>query len=232
VTLAAVPPASYIAVFACAADVYLAWTYATLEAMRTYLRDSDGRLSKAERFSLCTTYLHGMAAMLWMTLWLVGPPDNRWEWHLAIFSMAVGFRYLCTLGNYVECRFGHAHETGRVHSHHTVFIIVYGVVTFMLPILYFTDVLVYKAQGRTGVDPPIPWGVLQAADIVWMLCLSLSTKLAVPEPPILLTRRVLEFDEEFDPEEFSPSQQKVMRKLGYIEMHPTAQPQQLTSDSV
>jgi hypothetical protein len=65
VTLAAVPPASYIAVFACAADVYLAWTYATLEAMRTYLRDSDGRLSKAERFSLCTTYLHGMAAMLW-----------------------------------------------------------------------------------------------------------------------------------------------------------------------
>lgn len=135
-------PASYVAVFACAADVYLAWTYATLEAMRTHLRDRDGRIDRAERFSLVTTYLHGIAAMVrthpinpnpnatmtltctaslpfwgrypglsasrtltpalttqvWMLLWLVGPPDNRWEWHLAIFSGAVFFRYLCTLG--------------------------------------------------------------------------------------------------------------------------------------
>ena len=179
------PPASYIAVFACAADVYLAWTYATLEGMRTRLRDDDGMLSWAERFSLVTTYLHGLASMLWLLLWVggvalacttsvsfavrahvrarapswqvVGPPDNRWVWHLAIFSCAVFFRYLCTLGNYVEQRFGKAYQMGRVHKRHTYFIVFYGAVTVLLPIMYFTDVIVYKVQKRSGVDPPIPW---------------------------------------------------------------------------
>merc|ERR1712203_1349461 len=59
-------PASYIAVFSCAADVHLAWTYATLEAQRTRLRNVDGKTTWAERFSLCTAFLHGFAAMIWM----------------------------------------------------------------------------------------------------------------------------------------------------------------------
>ena len=100
----------------------MAWTYATLEAQRTRLRDVDGKTSWAERFSLCTAFLHGFAAMIWMLLWQVGPPDGRWAAHLALFTTAVGFRYLCTLGNYVEGRFGKAYEQGLVTSKHTVFI--------------------------------------------------------------------------------------------------------------
>jgi hypothetical protein len=49
-----------------------------------------------------TAYLHAIASMLWMVLWLVGPPDGYWLTHLGIFSTAVFFRYLCSLGNYVE----------------------------------------------------------------------------------------------------------------------------------
>lgn len=212
------PPASYIAVFACAADVYLAWTYATLEAIRTKLRDDDGRVDKAERFSLLTTYLHGFASMLWMVLWTVGPPNDEWTAHLAIFTTAVVFRYLCTLGNYVENRYGKAGESGRVLPKHTIYIVVYGCVTAMLPVLYFTDIIVYEAQGRTGVDPVIPWPVLQFFDIAWVVCLALSTRLSVPEPPILVTRRVLEFDEEFDARGFTSGQQQVMRQFGYTEV--------------
>jgi len=213
-------PASYIAVFACGADVYLAWTYAMLEATRTHLRNHDHTIDWAERFSLVTTYLHGTASMLWMALWLVGPPDGRWEAHLAIFAAAAGLRYLCTLGNYVECRFGRAWELGHVKRKHTVFIALYGFVTMALPVLYFYDVLVYQAQGRVGVDPPLPWWLLEVADCTWMLCLAVSTKLSVPEPPIIVTRRVLEFDEEFDPEELAltPEQLRLMRRLGYTEI--------------
>jgi|EP00966_Prymnesium_polylepis_P182326 hypothetical protein len=140
-------PASYVAVFMCAADVYLAWTYAVLEALRTRLRDTDNRIDRAERFSLVTTYLHGIASMMWLLLWLVGPPDGRWEVHLAIFSAALGFRYLCTLGNYVENRFGKAFEKGHVNTSHTLFIIVYGLVVAVLPVLYFVDITVYAAEG-------------------------------------------------------------------------------------
>mmetsp|Transcript_59815 Transcript_59815/g.177668 ORF Transcript_59815/g.177668 Transcript_59815/m.177668 type:complete len:317 (-) Transcript_59815:222-1172(-) len=177
-------PASYVAVFMCAADVYLAWTYAVLEALRTRLRDTDNRIDRAERFSLVTTYLHGIASMMWLLLWLVGPPDGRWEVHLAIFSAALGFRYLCTLGNYVENRFGKAFEKGHVNTSHTLFIIVYGLVVAVLPVLYFVDITVYAAEGRTGIDPPLPWQLLQTFDILWMGCLSASTAMSVPEPPI------------------------------------------------
>ena len=201
-----------------AADVYLAWTYARYEAMRTLLRSRDNKIDIAERFSLATTNLHGLASMVWMCLWLVGPPDGRWEAHLAIFSTAIVCRYLCTLGNYVECRFGGESQRERVTRAHTVFIIIYGLVTTLLPILYFVDILVYQAQGRVGVDPPLPWYVLQTMDVLWVGCLAASTRMSVPEPPILIARKVLEFDEEFDPDEYSPEQQALMRRLGYTEV--------------
>ena len=79
------PPASYVAIVISAADVYLAWTYAVLEAQRTCLLDTDGKTTWAEHFALKTAYLHGFASMIWMLLWDVGPPDGRWLMHLAIF---------------------------------------------------------------------------------------------------------------------------------------------------
>ena len=38
---------------------------------------------------------------------------------------------------------------------------LYGVVTVVLPVLYFADILIYKAQDRQGIDPPIPWYILE-----------------------------------------------------------------------
>lgn len=208
-------PASYIAVFAMSYDVHLAWTYASLEAMRTKLRDDDGKTSKAERFSLVTTYLHGLASMGWMLLWLVGPPDGQWAAHLAIFSTAVAFRYLCQLGNYVECRWGKAWESGHVKRSHTVYIVSYGLVSLCLPILYFIDVIMYEAQGRTGVDPPIPLAIIQTLDVVWMVLVALSTRFSVPEPPVVVKWSVLEFDDVVDADDFTPAQIAQLRKLGF-----------------
>jgi len=199
------PPASYVAVFLCAIDVYLAITYASLEAMRTKLRDVDNHKSWAERFATNTAYLHAIAALLWMCLWQIGPPDGYWATHLGIFSIAVLFRYLCTLGNYIEARFGKAYTAGLVHTKHTVFITVYGIVTATLPLLYFYDVMVYRVEDRQGVDPPLPWYVLQTADIIWIICLSLSSRLAVPEPPLLVTRQVLEIGDEVESSELCTS---------------------------
>ena len=195
------PPASYIAVCACGVDVYLAWTYAMLEAMRTKLRDTDGKTTWSERFSLVTAYLHGVAAVLWLLLWSVGPPDGNWAMHLAIFSVAVVCRYLCALGNYVEARFGVAYEQGLVQPRHTRFIVAYGLIVLALPTLYFYDVAVYALEGRVGVDPPLPWWLLQALDISWCVALSMSSRLSVPEPPLHITRRVLEFEDEFSEDE-------------------------------
>ena len=67
--------------------------------------------------------------------------------------------------------------------------------TLALPVLYFIDVVVYEVQGRTGIDPPLDWSVLEVCDILWMVCLALSTRMAVQEPPIRITREVLSWDE-------------------------------------
>ena len=194
-------PASYVAVCCAGVDVFLAFRYATLEALRTRLLDTDGRSSWAERFALVTAYAHAVAAVFWLLLWSIGPPDGNWTAHLAIFSVCVFFRYLCTLGNYVEQRFGDARQMKRVRLKHTVFVCFYGAVTALLPILYFTDVIVCRAQGRVGVDPPIPWPILQVLDLVWCACLAMTNFFAVPEPPIQITRKILQFDEEFEVDE-------------------------------
>jgi hypothetical protein len=41
--------------------------------------------------------------------------------------------------------------------------------TTLLPTLYFYDVIVYRLEGREGVDPPLPWWVLQTTDVLWMV---------------------------------------------------------------
>ncbi|CAK0845546.1 unnamed protein product [Prorocentrum cordatum] len=151
------PPASYIAV------------YAGLESMRTRLLDMDGHTSWAEHFAIVTTWLHGAASVLWLLLWSVGPHDGRWEEHLVIFTVCVLCRYLCTLGNYVESAFGTPLQRARVKRKHTAHGVVYGLVTATLPMLYFTDVVVYKSEARTGFDPFLPWQVLQVMDAAWTL---------------------------------------------------------------
>ena len=83
----------------------------------------------------------------------------------------------------------------------TIFIWVYGVVTLTLPSLYFFDIIVYEVQERTGIDPPLDWSLLEACDLAWMVCLALSTRMAVPEPPIHITRRVLSWEEMCEVEE-------------------------------
>ena len=191
-------PASYFAVAFAGCDVYLAFRYANLEARRTYLLDLDHSLCLAERVSLVTSYCHAGASVLWLLLWSVGPPDGRWSAHLAIFSACIVLRYLCALGNYIENAFGSPRQRKRVLRKHTVHVTLYGLVTVILPVLYFADILIYKAQNRQGIDPPIPWYVLEIMDVTWVLCLATSKHFSVPEPPLKVTSTVLQFDEEYD----------------------------------
>ena len=195
------PPASYIAVMFAGIDIFFAMRYASLEAMRTRLLDADKKLCWSELFALTTAYLYGIAAVLWLLLWQLGPPNGDWISHLSIFSTCIICRYMCTLGNYVEQAYGNALQRKRVQPKHTVHVVVYGLITCVLPLLYFTDIVIYNAQHRTGVDPPIHWVVIQIGDLIWVACLALSNAMAVPEPPIQITRKILQFDEEFDIDE-------------------------------
>jgi len=188
------PPSSYVAVLLCGYDVSLAWRYAELEGIRTKLLDTDGRTTLAERFATVSALMHGVASLLWLLLWSIGPTDNRWVTHTIIFVAAVSLRYICALGNYLECRFGGLRARELVKTHHTAFIAAYGFVTLiLLPTPYFYNFAIYMYDGRVGVDPPLPPVIIQSTDIIWMVCLVLSSRFAIPEPPILVTRKIVDF---------------------------------------
>ena len=70
---------------------------------------------------------------------------------------------------------------------------MYGVIIVLLPCVYFYDVVVYKLEGRVGMDPPLPWWMPQTLDVLWAICIICSSRLAPPEPPILVRHTVLEF---------------------------------------
>ena len=193
------PPASYFAIAFSAVDAHLGFQYASHEALRTRLLDIDGHTSWAEHFALTTAYLHAVSCVAWLLLWSFGPHNNAWGAHLVIFTVCVLFRYATALGNYVESRWSsNAQARKRVQLKHTVFIAVYGVVVATLPTLYLTDLIIYRMEGRTGIDPPLPPALLFVTDGLWIVCVAVSSRLSVPEPPLRITTKCLEFGEEFE----------------------------------
>ena len=50
---------------------------------------------------------------------------------------------------------------------------------------------VYEAEGLTGLDPPIPWGITCTLDYAWVASQIALSSLLPPEPPLRVRREVL-----------------------------------------
>ena len=91
------PPASYIAIVMCSANVYFCWRYAFLEHMRTRLLN-PGALSAVEKFASASAALLACASNFWLLLWVIvimpspsnltpaDPPAERLNSVLAVCS--------------------------------------------------------------------------------------------------------------------------------------------------
>ena len=130
------PPASYIAIVMCRANVYFCWRYAFLEHMRTRLLN-PGALSAVEKFASASAALLACASNFWLLLWVIvtmpspsnltpatrrpasreaefrarfvlcqGPGDGNWKLHTGIFVFYLSASYLACLGNYLESKNG------------------------------------------------------------------------------------------------------------------------------
>jgi len=80
-------PASYFAVVLCSTNVFFTWRYAWYETVRAHLLAPDNELSWAAKFSKVAAILLAVASNFWLLLWIVGPSDNNWNMHTALFMI-------------------------------------------------------------------------------------------------------------------------------------------------
>jgi hypothetical protein len=179
------PPAQYVGLLIAVLMSHLAWAYAGLDAARTQLRDDDGRVSPKEAMCLVADYAFALSQTVFCLLFVVGPPDDAWGWHTFIFVQFIFCRYLVNLANYFEA------PPAVRRREHKAFIIVYGVVSLVLPLLYLVNITVYEAKGRTGVDPVLPWWITCVVDYAWVACSAFSTRMLPPDVPLRVTREVM-----------------------------------------
>ena len=178
------PPASYLAIVLCSTNVYLTWRFAWLEIVRTHLA-TPGRLSRVQLFAKYSAMLLALASNCWLLLWVVGPEDDDWVGHTALFVLYAAGSYLACLGNYLEVRGGRRRHV--VLRRHTAFIVVYGVATVFLPAVYFIDLIWHEP----GAGPVLPAAATQTADVVWMVCVWLTQWLMPPDLPLRMTMELV-----------------------------------------
>lgn len=185
-----VAPASYVGLVGAVGAAQLSWNYASLDLARTIITEKEkgafllSGYSLTSQFSVFSDVLFGVSTSLFPLLFLIGPSDGRWGWHTAIFVQFIFCRYLVCLANYLEAE--PRYKTQGAFG----FIVVYGAVSMLLPILYFVAIYVYCAEGRTGQDPVLPWWFTCSVDYVWMCCVPLSTRFLPDAPPLLMENRI------------------------------------------
>eukprot|EP00316_Scyphosphaera_apsteinii_P023754 CAMPEP_0119325422 /NCGR_PEP_ID=MMETSP1333-20130426/65759_1 /TAXON_ID=418940 /ORGANISM="Scyphosphaera apsteinii, Strain RCC1455" /LENGTH=328 /DNA_ID=CAMNT_0007333403 /DNA_START=58 /DNA_END=1044 /DNA_ORIENTATION=+ len=174
------PPAQYIAIVLCSANVFFTWQNASFESARTRLLNR-GDYHWPQAFATFASYLLAVASNCWLLLWSIGPDDGNWNWHTVIFLLYAVASYLACLSNYLETRF--SINNSDVKTKHTVFVILYGCSAFAMVVIYTVDL----AYHHPDKPPALPWYITQTADLVWVGCVINITFGTPPEPPLKLT---------------------------------------------
>jgi len=175
-------PSSYFGLTICSVNVFLTWRYAWFEGLRTHLSNPDGwPICSIQTFAKWTPIMLAFSSNAWLLLWIIGPADGNWNAHTALFMIYAVSSYLVCMGNYLEMRWGPRSHV--IRRQHTIFIVVYGFGSLLLPICYGIDLALYEP----GTDPPVPPWLTQTSDFVWMGCIMFITVFTPPDLPLKLT---------------------------------------------
>lgn len=176
-----VAPALYAAAFMFTAPVYFGIRYAVLDLERAALRNlSSAKMCAVRLASLC--YVFSIAGV-WMIFMVTPDPSSlvHTKIHAILFLQLVFFRYVIVAVNWVEA------EASDVTFKSKVFLVVYGVISALLLIGAGVSMALWKQGGSQLIPPP----VMQTVDILWFLCLPLTTKF-LPEAQAIRFHLTLE----------------------------------------
>ena len=68
-----------------------------------------------------------------------------------------------------------------------------------------------EAEGRTGLDPVLPWWITCIVDYAWVACSAFSTRMLPPDVPLRVTREVMIAGA---PHALAPRERAALAKLG------------------
>lgn len=175
------PPAVYVALPLTVMCSYFSWRYANLDGILTgIVWSGNGRPRWTAVLCVVTDYAYGISTTLLPLLFILGPTDENWPVHTAIFVQWIFFRYFVVLSNILEASW----DGIPVAPYIKVFAWVYGIISCSLPLIYLYAGLVYIYEGRTGLDPPIPWWFTWSVDYGWFVCVCI-TPFCLPPTKVL-----------------------------------------------
>jgi len=192
-------PASWISVFCCSFNVFLAYRYAWVRNLRRVIlgRAHGEPETWASVFSKFASYALALSTNLWLCLWLIGPnpqdmygrdadPDGPevgwWTLHTGLFVFMAGAEYCVYLGSLLDISMGPRSEA--VQTRHKVFAFVYGYSCAYLIFVYGYNLAFHEVGSGMPALGSGAW--TQVSDILWMACLASVVRFLPAEPPLFV----------------------------------------------
>jgi hypothetical protein len=183
-------PASYVGLIGSCIVTYMIWSYVKYDLRRVRLRlalsNQDNHhveitslnLSGSRAvFTVGVDLTYAACSAIFPVSFLVGPTDAQWGWHTALFMQLVVARYLVCLAAYLNA-------PART-SINTIFIIIYGAISMLLPCIVWYSFTTYDTEHRSGYAPVVWPSVMIALDFGWFACLILTSKMLPVDYPMM-----------------------------------------------
>ena len=155
-------PANRIAAATYVLAAYLGIRFIWIDTMRAEL----ARESLTKSQYLFTNVANGLylISLCVFALVFLDSPFTSYYAHTIFFIQLIVCRFLVVAANF--------YAAPRVPSSSMVFLIVYGIISLTLPVLYMVAFAYYDSTG----ERLIPWPIIAAFDYGWFVCLGLTTK--------------------------------------------------------
>lgn len=172
--------------------VYFAIRYRWLDQERAKMQRAANEITARQfKFDSCANSMYIASLCIFPLVLVVPPTTPATVWfHSACFLQLVIARYIVVLSNFMEAK--------TLDLRQKIFIVVYGVVSFVFPLLVIIDYATYDTKhgldpasaNHAGVDPAIPGSIAGTVDYCWFFCLGLSS-LMMPDSPDIHTHWTL-----------------------------------------
>eukprot|EP00316_Scyphosphaera_apsteinii_P001484 CAMPEP_0119313216 /NCGR_PEP_ID=MMETSP1333-20130426/28290_1 /TAXON_ID=418940 /ORGANISM="Scyphosphaera apsteinii, Strain RCC1455" /LENGTH=312 /DNA_ID=CAMNT_0007318001 /DNA_START=17 /DNA_END=955 /DNA_ORIENTATION=+ len=174
------PPARYVAMPLQVLQAVLAVRYCTLDQTRAFLEKKEGRIDSCEyKFTRRANLLYSWF-MICFPMLLVLTPDVNVVIHTFLFFFMLMLSFTVVAANFKESQ--------EVTLSSKIWITMFGVHTFLLPVLGAIDFSTYT-EGRE--DPPVPWYIVCYLDWGWFILLGLAVVFLPDSPPIHITYELI-----------------------------------------
>ena len=141
------------------------------------LKQTNEITEKIHRRCIVCNSCYAGSLLLFPLIFVWNPFEKGVYLHTLPFCLLIVGRFICVASN-----FFHGQSPSILEFKQKMFITIYGIISFLLPVFYMTA---YAYYDKFGTRLYSPW-LVGFVDYGFFLCLALTTKMFPPSPPLHL----------------------------------------------